>query len=148
MMQQNKSGFTLVELVIAFTIGSVLIATFYLLYITGVNVNAQISRRSLAQNIAYNSLLKYSESDSSTWSTPFVCSSINDTKTTPSAAGQTISTTTLTGYRLPAPATLTIKAFAPYGCDVSVSHMPIMIRASVTYGPDNLEEVYVAYSNK
>lgn len=138
-MKRNNQGFTLIELLVTLILGTALIVAFFTLYRTGLAINTNAARKETAKNIAYKELRRYSETLPSTWS--FNCT------TALSANGQ-VFTQTITSSGLPTPATLTVKATAPFGCQSPNTDMPVLIESSVTYGPSAEKVVYSTYAKK
>ena len=147
MIQRNNDGFTLIELLVTLLLGTALIIAFFNLYRIGVNLNTSTSRQELARNIAYRELRKYSQVQAVDW-TPnaFICDSNTDKVST---AGQTIKpATSVVNEGLPNPATVTVKALAPYGCSGSNTDMPLMIEVTVLYGVNNQKAIYTSYAKR
>lgn len=127
-MNNKRAGFTTVELLVTLFIAVAFVAVFYQLFVTINQTNSEARNRANASSIAYSTLKNYFTTTYPSW---FVCNTASDLSVDPQAAGQLISTTNLTeadGVVLPA--TKTVRAFAPYGCD---QNQPVKVEVTIAY---------------
>jgi len=143
-MRHKEKGFTLIELLVTLLLGTALIIAFFNLYRIGLNLNTNASRQALARNIAYEEMKKYSQTQPAGWTPQFPC----DPATTDGASkpGYLYPSRDIAAEGLPAPATVRIRALAPYGCSGANATMPVMVEATVEYGPNNIKAVYATYA--
>jgi len=142
-MTKRQNGFTLIELMVTLALGTALIVSFFAIYRAGLGANTAAARQTTARNVAYTGLRKYSQSQPVSW--PFPCDATTNGVQT---GGFAIETTDVTAQGLPAPATLTVRVMAPYGCDGVNADMPVLVEATVLYGRNNLKAVYATYVKK
>jgi prepilin-type N-terminal cleavage/methylation domain-containing protein len=143
-MDRKQAGFTLIELLVTLLLGLALIIAFFNLYRIGLSLNTNASRQALARNIAYEEMKKYSQTQPAGWNAPFNCDPVlTDGADKP---GYLYPSRSVASEGLPAPATVTVRTLAPYGCSDENGSMPIMVEATVQYGPNNIKAVYATYT--
>jgi prepilin-type N-terminal cleavage/methylation domain-containing protein len=150
-MKRFSKGFTLIELIVTLTLGMALIIAFFSLYRSGLAINTNSVRNAAARNYAYSEVRKYAQAQPSQWpasGTGITAYSCATSVSNASSGGQTIKSTPITDSELPAPATLTVKALARYGCSAANEDMPVQVEATVQYGTTNQKAVYATYTKE
>lgn len=135
----SSAGFTAVELLVTILAAAVFTVALYQLFIVANSTSAAVKQKAIASELAYSYLRKYSGIDASpSW---FSCdtssgsSNTNDMTVNPSAAGQTVTSGTLTNVSgIPGSVSYSVTGIAPYGCSNGNAGTPIRVQASVTYG--------------
>lgn len=134
-----EDGFSAVELLITLTIGALFVISFYQMYLVIVQVNSTARQHSVASDIAYSNLRKY------TTRPAFTCNSTTDLTVNANAPGQVLSTvTTQSPGRLAGPLVETVRIYAPRGCDAA---FPVKIESTAEYGNPAKRVVHSTYVN-
>lgn len=129
---------------------TVIVAVFFIvainvLFVAVIKATSGASDRTTASTTAYSNLRKYAYAGARpTWFND--CASA-DMQSQANPPGQTLDAGSLSASQidLPQPVTYSIKAFAPYGCSGPNAGSPLLIRSTVTYGPDNLTVTHATY---
>lgn len=141
----SSSGFTAIETLVTLVIAVIFILAINTLFITVIRSTASARNRANASTLAYSYLRQYAYTGAlASW---FTCDNTTDLRQHASAGGQSLSSGTLnsTQTSLPQPVSFSVRAFAPYGCDSANEKSPLLVRATVTYGPDDLTVDHATY---
>lgn len=141
--QSSNQGFTAVETLIAVIVAALFIILLNALYTAVTRASATARNRADASDIAYDKLRTYAYGGATpTW---FTCdtttgsANTNDLTVNPNATGQSLTLGAISAAQtaIPQPVTYSVVALAPYGCNNSNAQSPIMVRSTVTYGPNH-----------
>lgn len=142
----REDGFTVVETLVTLFVAVLFLVSINLVFTTIGRATASARSRNDAGNLAYNNLRKYAYNGASTsW---FSCTTTSDLQQSASATGQVVDSGSVSSAQttLPQPVTYKIVAIAPYGCTGVSPKPPLLIRSSITYGPDNLTIMQASYT--
>lgn len=139
-------GFTIIEVLVTLIVAAIFITTILQVYLLQTQISTQTRAYTSADLLAYNNLRTYANGQSPTW---FQC---NYTGTNTSPDPQILidpdpTKNPVTDPYIPAPATQSVVATAPYGCGGSSRlGYPIQIVSTVTYGPDNVKVTHATFA--
>jgi prepilin-type N-terminal cleavage/methylation domain-containing protein len=152
MIRQNNSaksenGFTIIELMVTIFVAALFLGGIVTLTTTYNYFMALARQTSIADNLSYRYLQKYSRSDYAAvdW---FVCDNESDAVINPSTQGKLLESGTLSGNdtKLPDPVKYEVRTVAPYGCSGNNADEPVLVRSKITYGSTNREIVQTQYT--
>ena len=150
---KDKNGFSMLEMVVAITLGAIFLLSATTLSIAIESSMSATRFESIASDVSYRYLRKYVSVDNKpTWfacSTATGTSNTNDLTVNPNAAGQTVESGALTfaGTGLPEPVSYAVIAVAPYGCTGVNTGTPILVTSRITYGPNSSRIEQATYEN-
>lgn len=142
---KNQQGFTVVETVVTLVVAVLFVITINTLFVAIIRSTASNRNRADASNAAYAYLRKYAYAGAPTnW---FACTNSDDMQANSNPSGQSLERGQLDASQttLPQPVSYAITAFAPYGCGADATGAPVLLRATVTYGPDKLSVDHATY---
>lgn len=147
-MKKLESGFTVVETLVTLIVAVVLVVAINTLFVTVIRSTASARNRANASTLAYTYLRTYAyPGASTTWFG--TCDATKDMQQNASAPGVqpagSSGSLDASQTTLPLPVTYTVVGLAPYGCVSPNDKSPLLVRATITYGPDNLTVTHATY---
>lgn len=138
--QQQREGFTVVEVLVTIAIAAVFIGAITQLHIAQSKVTSALKAYNIADALAYNNLRTFAYGKAPSW--------FNCTYTAGNPNPDTLLNKNTPVDGLPSPVLQTVIATAPYGCGGSSTTLgyPIRVVSTVKYGPDAKEIVHATYS--
>lgn len=160
----DQSGFTIVEALVTIFVSSLILVALASLFGTLQNLSLAQHTRAEASTVAYERLRRYVFAGAKA-SNFFVCDTTNsgsantddlivNPNVNPITGGQQLATGTFspgdsTSTTISESGSFRVSAVAPFGCNGTNSGTPILVTATVTYGPLNGDSVthsdYVSY---
>ncbi len=136
----QRSGFTIVEVVVTIVITTLFIITISQLAMAQSQISSTMTAYNKADLLAYNNLRTYAYGKAPSW---FDC-----TYSGGSPDEMTLVSTTNPVEGIPGPVSQTVIATAPYGCGGVSSGIgyPIKVVSTVMYGPNAEAVVHATYS--
>lgn len=135
-----QAGFTVVEMMVTIVVGAMYAMVFSGLYVVVSAQTSAANQRAVASDLAYSNLRKYHTTVAPAW---FVCDANSDLITYPSATGQVLMNSAVTGLaNIQPPVQQAVKAFAPQGCG---AQMPVKVVSTVTYGASSRTVTHATY---
>jgi len=139
---RQSEGFTIIETLVTLVVAGIFIATILQINLLQSQVAFQTTAYMAADRLAYTNLRNYAYGEPPTW---FQCtgSSTNpDAMTLIDPIKDPV-----TDPHIPAPATQSVVATAPYGCGGSSRiGYPIQVVSTVTYGPSNIKVTHATFA--
>ena len=131
-MENNQSGFTVIEMLVTVIVSAIFAFIFYQLFISSTKLNTVARRDAIASEIAYSNLKKYPRASSVGGTAN--CALPNNTTTT----------TATNSYPDIGPVTETIIVSWPFAC---TNPGVVKLESSVSYRGATNKVSYVAYLN-
>ena len=123
--QKEQQGFSAIELLIALFVAAAFVAAGYQLYSVIIKSGGETQQRSMASDLAYNTMRRYASQASSQ------CVSSTVTEPVPADSG------------VPGPTLMTIYNTCPYGSGKMVTKVLV----SLKYGTPQQEMIHAIYTN-
>jgi type II secretory pathway pseudopilin PulG len=139
MKRATETGFTIVEVIVALVISTLLIIGIYSAVSSTLKISVGSSQRTTASNVAYANLREYANGRSVNWWTV-------PSGTCTATSTQQVFTSTAAIVGLPSPTTQTVTASVPYGCPAANATTVYRLESTVTYGSNNMKVTHAIFT--